>query len=218
MDIDIFLINKYTKWYYNIIQNRKNNPFFGYTEKHHIIPKSLGGSNEADNLIKLTAREHFICHLLLTKMTTDKNKQKMSYAIWRMVNLNKYCVSSRTYETIRKDHALLLSESKKGSKREPFSDEWKKNMSMSQTGKKMTITETGMIGKKKAGETRRGREPWNKGKDSPYGKETLEKMSNSFSKRMKGVPKKKTPCKYCGIEVAPNMLNRYHNDNCKKKS
>lgn len=58
----------YQKIYDNIIHNRLLNSITdGYTECHHILPKSLGGSNDKSNLINLTAREHFICHLLLTK-------------------------------------------------------------------------------------------------------------------------------------------------------
>lgn len=38
------------------------------TESHHIIPRSLGGSNDAQNLVRLTVREHFIAHCLLFKM------------------------------------------------------------------------------------------------------------------------------------------------------
>lgn len=57
-----FLINKYTKWYFNIIESAQRQEMDGYTEKHHIIPKSLGGSNDKTNIVKLTAREHFICH------------------------------------------------------------------------------------------------------------------------------------------------------------
>jgi hypothetical protein len=63
-----FLDNKYTIWYYSIISNRQNNPSDGYTEKHHIIPKSLGGSNKKENLVNLTAREHFVCHRLLMRL------------------------------------------------------------------------------------------------------------------------------------------------------
>ena len=77
--------NKYSKWYFNIIENRK---LLGipdeYSEKHHIIPKSLGGSNNDDNLISLTGREHFLVHWLLVKMTTGSEKIKMQHALWGM--------------------------------------------------------------------------------------------------------------------------------------
>ena len=64
----LFIQNKYHKWYYNIINTaRLRESVDGYTEKHHIIPKSLGGSNGKDNLVVLTGREHYICHYLLMK-------------------------------------------------------------------------------------------------------------------------------------------------------
>lgn len=108
---EFFLDNKYTKWYYNIIQNAQNRTLLeGYSEKHHIIPKSLGGSNDTSNLVKLTAREHFVCHLLLRKMTTGKNKSKMIYAIWRIctgIRGKGMKVNNHTYEIIRKEFSNL---------------------------------------------------------------------------------------------------------------
>ena len=78
----LFINNKYTKWYYQIIESAKNSNHSCYTEKHHIIPKSLGGTNNLSNIVSLTARQHFICHWLLTKMTdgiftTKKEIQKV---------------------------------------------------------------------------------------------------------------------------------------------
>jgi 5-methylcytosine-specific restriction endonuclease McrA len=58
----MYLQNKYTRWYYNIIQRAQQRNISGYTEKHHIIPRSFGGSNQKENLVALTAREHFVCH------------------------------------------------------------------------------------------------------------------------------------------------------------
>ena len=58
----------YQKIYEELINSRKDRILDGYTEKHHIIPKSLGGSNCADNMIQLTAREHFVAHWLLWKI------------------------------------------------------------------------------------------------------------------------------------------------------
>lgn len=39
-----------------------------YVEKHHIIPRCLGGSDRLYNLVELTPKEHFVCHLLLVKI------------------------------------------------------------------------------------------------------------------------------------------------------
>jgi len=54
----------YQKIYDQIIERAKNRKLEGYKEKHHIIPKCLGGPDNKENLVELTAREHFLCHLL----------------------------------------------------------------------------------------------------------------------------------------------------------
>lgn len=93
-----FLNNKYTVWYYGIINNAKSRDIEGYTERHHIIPESLfknrirkgsagflpGEPNIVNNLVNLTAREHIICHWLLVKMVQDPWNLKMEQALSRM--------------------------------------------------------------------------------------------------------------------------------------
>lgn len=123
---DLFLNNKYTKWYYSIINNAAvNQPERNvYSEIHHIIPKSLGGTNNSDNLIKLTAREHFICHLLLTKMISGADKYKMYSAFWRMLNSTKkqsdlYMSNNKWYEITRKNVSIHISNLFKGKKHSP---------------------------------------------------------------------------------------------------
>ncbi len=100
----MFKENKYTKWYFNIINDRRSNPYTGYVEKHHIIPKSMGGSNAKDNLVALSAREHFICHWLLTKMTDKKGMRLALLAMTRASsNQSRYKVSSRIFQKIREN-------------------------------------------------------------------------------------------------------------------
>lgn len=78
----MFINNKYKKYYYNIINNSKSRIYDSELhEKHHIIPKSFGGSDDKTNLAILTFREHYICHLLLTKFTKGKYKSKMTFAL-----------------------------------------------------------------------------------------------------------------------------------------
>ena len=76
----------------------------GYTEVHHIIPISIGGTNDKSNLVALTAKEHFICHAILPNMVLDEHKKKMNYAFWRMANATgkRYTPSSRIYELAKK--------------------------------------------------------------------------------------------------------------------
>ena len=77
---------KYRDWYYVIIERGlKVKPKEGYYERHHIIPKSMGGENKKKNLVYLTAREHFLVHWLLTRMMETKNHQiKMGFAFSKM--------------------------------------------------------------------------------------------------------------------------------------
>jgi len=80
----MFLQNKYTKWYFSIIENAKKQHRAKkqniYYESHHIIPKCMNGIEE----VFLTGKEHFICHLLLCRMLTGSNKHKMINALIKM--------------------------------------------------------------------------------------------------------------------------------------
>lgn len=104
----IFLLNKYTYWYYQIIQRSKNREIPLVCEKHHIIPKSLGGTNDKENLASLTPREHFLVHRLLVKMTTGQDNIKMFWAIHRMMYSGNRIVNSHIYEICRKQFIEML--------------------------------------------------------------------------------------------------------------
>jgi hypothetical protein len=95
----------YKKHYNNLIETRRNRvlDLNQYYEKHHIIPKCMGGTNDKENIIKLTAREHFIAHWLLYKEYKNKS---LAAAFWRMCfngnkNMRRYIPSSRIYEEAR---------------------------------------------------------------------------------------------------------------------
>lgn len=129
----MFLDNKYTKWYFEIInkaksQNRKkvrrNKPVFIYYESHHIIPKSMGGIEE----VLLTAKEHFICHLLLCKMLEGKDKHKMINALIKMAfskSEGQHRYTAKTFDLVRKFIAHKNSEMFLGISK---SEETKNNM------------------------------------------------------------------------------------------
>lgn len=109
----------YQEIYNKIIKNRLENPLETYTEKHHIIPKSLGGNNKKSNLVKLSAREHYICHLLLTKIyKKGEEHDKMIYAFLMMCNAKSknhkrdYKYNSRLYEKRRLEHSQIMSKKK----------------------------------------------------------------------------------------------------------
>ena len=102
----IYYRMNYQNIYNQIVEKAKIRVLEGYKEKHHIIPKCLGGNNDKDNLVELTAREHFLCHLLLCEIYPNSNK--LWYALWLMIvgknrqkSLSPYVISSRTYEKVK---------------------------------------------------------------------------------------------------------------------
>ena len=143
---EYFIDNKYTQWYYQIInkansENRKkledyNSQDYIYYEKHHIIPKCkpFNGNYRKENLVLLTFREHFMCHWLLTKMCIGERKSKMFWALTRMAQIsngNKRIVSSWQYE-ITKMASIKAQIGKK------MPQETKNKISKSKTGTKLT--------------------------------------------------------------------------------
>lgn len=104
-----------------------------YTEKHHILPRSLGGTNDLDNLVHLTGREHFVAHRLLVKITKDDDQNKMIFALNCMMNryndtMDRYTPTSRVYEYLR----IKLSEAHRRMRR---TEEHKAAISKAHTGK-----------------------------------------------------------------------------------
>lgn len=154
----MFIKNKYTKCYFSIVNRAKSRILSKseYSERHHIIPKSLGGSNTIENLVELTAKEHFVCHHLLTKMTEGDSRTKMVFAAWRMAvqgkpSQKRYTVTARTYLVIKKQRSDYLKTlvgplsplygTKTGRTSADFTSEWRSNI----------------------GESRKGQSSWNKG-------------------------------------------------------
>jgi hypothetical protein len=156
----MFTENKYKKWYDMIIDNAKNRDLNGYKERHHIIPKCMGGSNKETNLVDLTAREHFICHWLLTKCIEDTfYRKKMLNALGKFVQKNskqKRNLTSRQYEIVRS----AISEANKN---RAYTDEMREKISQANIGKI----------------------PWNKGKTGlqVYSEEAKEKLKSMYSNK-----------------------------------
>lgn len=114
--------NKYTKYYSRIIENALKRPqdrkllkeIFGYVESHHILPKSfgLGGGKDKDNLVFLTAKEHFVVHLCMTKMFESAFKNKMVFAFRQLRSCNEHQgkrhINSRLYALIKPDFKSFI--------------------------------------------------------------------------------------------------------------
>lgn len=107
----MFLDNKYTKLYYILVnksieRNHIKQKHDKY-HRHHIIPRCLGGSDDSNNLVTLTFKEHRVCHRLLVKMVEGDARRKMKSALVlftheKSADVIAYANSFRTEETYKK--------------------------------------------------------------------------------------------------------------------
>ena len=203
-------MNKYTRWYNQIVDRARFRIIDTYTETHHIQPRSLGGTDDIHNLVELTAREHFICHWLLVKMTTGEDHYKMLNALRMMRAENpgqkryKTKITSRVYESIKQEYAKLQSERIRGEKNpmwgKTHTEEARQAIREKNTGKKLTEEQiarqvTAQTGRKRApfseewrarmSESKRGE------KNNRYGVELSEATRQRIGNRIRG--RKQTP-------------------------
>jgi len=151
----------YKKIHDVIIERAKSRKLEGYTECHHIIPRCMGGTDDPDNLVELTAKEHFIIHKLLYKLHPTNDKLFYAYRMMAIMknsndNLRSYYIGSREFALIRERQSILSSECNKnrvlsqetkdrisaatrGKKRRPASQETKHKISMALKGRKLSI-------------------------------------------------------------------------------
>ena len=130
----------YRSIYDKIIEFRRKNPVDEYCESHHIIPKCLGGDNSNENIVKLTAREHYISHLILCKLYPSH--RGLAYAAIKMTlkaprqNRSK----NKLYEWVKIKFSDLQSEAQKGANNNQFNTIWINQIGTT-NNKKIKLTE-----------------------------------------------------------------------------
>lgn len=231
----------YEKVYNQLIERaQKRNKVEGYSEKHHIIPKCMGGSNDTSNIVKLTAREHFICHWLLARQYPNNKRLLNAFSIMSLVNSDvqsRYITSSRIIAEAKE----AASVSKKGivshRRGKKLTEEHKSRISKAMTGdknpaKRPEVREKNRlshIGKPQSEESNKKRSNALKGKKRPL--EVVEKIKKGLkgrqlsSEHLQALKGPRTPygkqiiskCNYCGKEGGTNSITRWHNNNCKYK-
>lgn len=238
----LFINNKYTKWYNRIIESAKSRalPQEIYTENHHIIPKSLGGSDQ-NNLVKLTAREHYICHRLLIKMTIGDNKKRMYHAFSMMLANNPnqqrdYKVTSRVYEDLKINLSRII--------KEQWTDEARQERSRKYSGSGNPFygcrhsEETLNKMRKPATEEQRknmsdSRKEYLKHNDSPWlGRKHREESKKKISEARKGTKasaqtrqsmrnaaknRPRMTCEHCNRSITNQNYAQWHGEKCKYK-
>jgi hypothetical protein len=233
----IFIRNKYTKWYLSIVKKANNRSIDQgtYYEKHHILPASIFPKYKnlkkyQWNCVYLTAKEHFIVHCLLIRMTKLINKRKMLYAL-KCMKMNKTGkrYSSRLYDFHRKDISKAISENNRGHswnkghiRTYEQRQKLKKSFALSSTHtnatsknlKKATLVNTGKPRPEHL------KKQWSeKHKGIPKSEEIKRKMSESRKGKTFGPrpPYQKTICPHCQKEGIISNMKRWHFDNCKNQ-
>lgn len=219
----MYLQNKYTRWYYNIIDRAKSRTFIEHKETHHIIPKCLGGNDSKENLVDLSGKEHFLCHLLLTKMVPDN--KKLIYAAWGMANLNnplqqRYKITGRIYEMLRKEFQIKKSQDTRNSN--PMNDpEIRKRHAESIRKRGKT---KGNTGQKRGPISDQLRKILRQKTIESMSIERIEQIRQQQLSRPDELKQKyaiaHTPqisCIYCRKLLNPGTFGRWHGDNCKQK-
>lgn len=90
----------YLAHYGRLIERARNRLLKGYRERHHVLPRCMGGGDEPSNLVNLTAEEHYVAHQLLVKMYPDV--RGLATAAVRMA---RQCSSNKAYGWLRKRHS-----------------------------------------------------------------------------------------------------------------
>ena len=202
----MYLQNKYTRWYFNIIDRAKSRTINERHEVHHVLPKCLGGDDSNANLVKLLPKEHFLCHYLLTKMVPKSKEQRKLYhafAAFNMASKNQQRnINSRQY-------MLLSTAAKEGMKGNTHN---KGKVRSADANKKQSESMKAKYSVQLYVHT-------GKTYEEIYGKEEAEKRKNKL-KGPRG-PRKNPPgpqqvltCPHCGKSGGVSNMKRYHFDNC----
>lgn len=157
----------------------------GYTERHHILPRSLGGGDEPSNLIRLTARDHYFAHCLLAKIHGGGMWQALyllSNNLRVMTGRNRYTLS-RIFEVTKREMAEMSRALMVGNQRSlgtVHTDEWKEKSRERLLGNKHSL------GFKHTKETRIKRSAALTGNQNAAGYRHEEEFIARMSARMAG--------------------------------
>jgi hypothetical protein len=123
----------YKTIYITLMDRAKYRTITGYREKHHIQPKCMGGNDDPENIVSLTAEEHYLAHLLLVKIYPENNK--LIFAAKMMtVSSSGHIRSNKLYGWLRRKAAIASSESQKG---KSYGNKFKKGQIGWSRGKKL---------------------------------------------------------------------------------
>jgi len=234
----------YLKHYERLIERAQTRSILPgeYFEKHHIVPRCMNGTDDIENIVKLFPEEHYIAHQLLVKMYPTN--PKLVYALIIMTGkrenisrnnkmygwLKKRVSIAKTGKKYSEESKQKMSDAAR--KRKPMSEETRKKMSLSRTGKskgpmsaeqKKKISNTKQANPKSSPtkgrivseETKEKLRQANLGKH--HTEETKKKISENHSNTSwnKGILQPKLICPHCNKIGGSGGMHQWHFDNCK---
>ena len=213
----MFNTNKYLIHYLNLIEKRRKNPATGsVVECHHVIPKCLGGNNKKENLVFLTAREHYIAHRFLVKITSEIFHKKMIYALWGMSNWRKNnekhnYMTSRSYESARSLYMKIAGVSTRGKTYEELYGKEKANKLKKLRGKTTSKNRKGktweqIFGKEKASLMK---DKLSLRSKANIGKVLSTETKNKISVSSTGKEYEKISCPICFSKIGSNNIKQH---------
>jgi len=105
------MTTKYQKHYDALVERARHRAIEGYCERHHVLPRCMGGDNDPRNLVRLTAEEHYVAHQLLVRMYPSVGG--LATAAVRMA---RQCSGNKAYAWLRRRHAEAVSLRAKGNR------------------------------------------------------------------------------------------------------
>jgi len=121
----------YAKIYNALIERAQNRELDGYVERHHIVPRCMGGTDDRDNLVSLTPEEHYVAHQLLVKMYP--NAKGLTWAAIRMTHHSTNNRSTnKLYGWLKRRHSEY-SKTRVGDKNPSWGKHWFHNPETGET-------------------------------------------------------------------------------------
>lgn len=224
----------YQRIYDQLVEKAKNRTVTGYTEIHHVIPRCMGGNNDNVNLVRLTAREHYIAHHLLYKIYRTPQLAHAWFNMMRVGRGQQRNFSSAQYERAKLAHAKMLSRSMKGANNHFYgrkhSNETKKRISEQAKGRtktqdtisnwvdkvaKMPASQKQKLAASVASKNKIMLKNVDTGECVKVDKQEAKLYNKEKWKNPAAISQAKSTCIFCGITTVNGNIRRWHNENCK---
>lgn len=209
-------MNVYLKRYNKLIEHYKSLVLKGIVEKHHIIPKCMGGDNSKENLVRLTPKAHYVAHHLLHKAYPDNIK--LAHAFGMMLSTKERVPTAALYEKARIAlyEAANTEEGKSNRKKGGHKNKGRKRpdlveQNIKRTGEKRTPEQIEAMRIRLKGRI------FSETHKQKLRKPKEEEHRKKIAANNKIMANKITQCPHCGHVGKLLPLRKYHFTHCKNK-